>query len=935
MTPLQQFESFDEPITALLAGPPRPTASDNPRRARQDYFASLASYWGQQDSNGISRRSRLSQLRLAQLLAEIDLRVDDQTLPAAHAALLRDCLDHPLPWQREALPAATRPQLYRPRLDITRPNWRAHLPGAIVIVQGGPQGQWLDHEQSTGVVVLCSLAHGIEAFKDLQALHTELCERLDDPIQSRPMLRLFPHARDRSCAHNAERLRYEWLSDDLLEIQVQSLLDAQHGHLGHAWQAALQANLAIGSQAFDERLQSAADMSAHSSSKAALPTRYALLLEKNSPAWVQNTSVQGLTHIMQTMQELVVAIEQAGAPGIPTHQQFLEQNSLLAWTREQLRRELRQQYQLDVAPEQVKVSVTMARQIGPVLPPNLHSGYIPASSRPQVGDTIEMVSKTYSLDRLALVNIGWLDIDYWLTARVHLADGSTLVGLNAAQAKQLVRALNVGSSYPQFLQTHLIDSPAGQWRKEAYASISRARMRAEAAKARYAGHFLRDPLEQGYRWAKVLLNYPDSQWRPRVEENRISVRQLLIAGQTVQGVLLITPETPQMQRFVVYTPDAPDRRPWREYHNTRALLRALRSSAVLRQYLVERLPLAKPDDIERLLTKGGLGAQVERREITGDFQHACYLADVRAVMAAVDAGTNTRLELLGEASLHTLWVVLDLVSLVLPTPALTALAFGRAVVSSLDSLQALNNDDRIGALKHLVEAFTHTSDGINNIAGATVVRRAIRAMPPTPPLTLPPNYVVRPDVSTLRYRIDGIHVAGVYEKTSGQPGVAVYYIRDTSGSFYQVSFDGYRWRAVDPRQPDAYLKVAVKRREDGQWVVDSPVLWYDGLPDLTALFERCRMAETPTGNAVPGVDGLHQADEQLYLLAGDHAVALRAHLLAQHYHLQIPGQPNEGGTAWAILRWQDGQWRIRVRQPGRSSDWMALPDAYSVSRGSS
>ncbi|MFB4392340.1 MULTISPECIES: dermonecrotic toxin domain-containing protein [unclassified Pseudomonas] len=935
MTPLQRFESFDEPIAALLSGPPRPTTSHDPRLARQAFFADLASYWNAPGDSGASRKARLSQLRLAQLLAEIDLRIDDQTLAEPHAELLRTCLDRPLPWQREALPANTRPQLYRPRLDITRPNWRGHLPGIIVIVQGGPQGQWLIHGQAAGAVLLCSLAHGIEAFSDLQALHTELCERLDDPMQSRPMLRLFPNERDQDCAHNAERLRYEWLTEDLLDVQVQCLLDAQHGQLTRAWQAALEAGLDVGSQAFDERLRIASDMSAYASSKAALPTRYALLLEKHSPTWFKNTSVQGRTHIIQTMQELIIAIERAGAPGLPTHHQFLEQNSLLAWTREQLRRELRQRHQLDIAAEQVMVSVTMARQVGPVLLPNLPTGYIPAASRPRVGDTIEMVRKTYSLDQLALINVNWLDIDYWLTARVHLADGTTLPGLSAAQAKQLVRELNVGRSYSQFLQTHLVDSPAGQWRQEAYVGISRARMRAEAAKARYAGHFLQDPLEQGYRWAKVLLSYPDSNWRPLVEDNRLSVLQLLVTGQTAQGVLFIVPQTPQMQRFLVYAPDAPDRRPWREYRNTRALLRELRNTPALRQYLVERLPLAKPGSVERLLAKGRLGTQVECREVTGDFLQACYFAEVRAVMAAVDASTNTRLEVLGETALHTLWILLDLISLVLPTPALAALAFGRAGISSLDALEALENEDRVGALKQLVEAFTHASDGINNVTGATVMRRAIRAMPPTPPMALPPTYAARPDVSTLRYRIDGIHGPGVYEKTSGHAGLSLYYIKDTSGSYYQVSFDGYHWRAVDPRQPDAYLKVAVKRREDGQWVVDSPLLWYDGLPDLAALFEQCRMAEAPEGAPVQGIEGLRQADGLLYLLAGSHALPLRAHLLERHYHLSIPGQPQENATAWAILRWQDGQWRVRVRQPGRSSDWMMLPADYSTSRGSS
>ena len=39
--------------------------------------------------------------------------------------------------------------------------------------------------------------------------------------------------------------------------------------------------------------------------------------------------------------------------------------------------------------------------------------------------------------------------------------------------------------------------------------------------------------------------------------------------------------------------------------------------------------------------------------------------------------------------------------------------------------------------------------------------------------------------------------------------------------------------------------------------------------------------------------------------------------------------------AWAVLSRQDGQWRIRVRQPGRSSDWLTLPADYSANLGSS
>ncbi|HCV38281.1 MAG TPA: hypothetical protein DGQ94_06090, partial [Pseudomonas sp.] len=58
------------------------------------------------------------------------------------------------------------------------------------------------------------------------------------------------------------------------------------------------------------------------------------------------------------------------------------------------------------------------------------------------------------------------------------------------------------------------------------------------------------------------------------------------------------------------------------------------------------------------------------------------------------------------------------------------------------------------------------------------------------------------------------------------------------------------------------------------------------------------------------------------------------HLLADRYHLPIAQAETAGVVPWAILRWRDGQWRIRVRQAGRSSDWLALPESYSVSLGS-
>ncbi|MBK5008789.1 hypothetical protein IAE33_000649 [Pseudomonas sp. S60] len=929
---LQQFIAYDQQLADLLAPLPQPDTRLPWLEARQRYFADLAAYWLDTGVTPSTRQARLAAVLRSQLLAQINLRIGDHTLGSNHAELMKTCIELPLPWQRQHLPGPRRPQVYRPVLDISTPNWRGYLPGTFIIVEGGPEGRMPDPAKPSEYALLCSLSHGIEAFDDLAELHVELCERLDDPLQSQPLLRHMPDEGERDRVRNAERLRYEWFNDDLVQNQTQVLIDGQRARLTQVWEAAVPAGQVDWPQ-LAERLKHAADLLPLAGSQPALHTRYGLLLERNSPAWLKNASPQALTHVMQTMQELIIAIDRAAAPGILSHEQFLDQNSLSAWTHERLRAALRQRHQFDTDPLELYVSVTMARQRGPVLHPGLATGYIPAASRPQVGDTIELVGKTYRLDQLAALNVAWLDIDYWLTARVHRKDNSAVPQVTPAQIKQLVRDLNVGDTYSRYLRAHLLDSPDAQWRQQQYIAISTARMQAEAAKARYAGHYLEDVFERGYAWSRAIIDHPDSEQR-HSHGHRLSVRQCLIDSHTVMGVMLITPNTPGLQRFVVYTPDAPDRRAWREYRNARHLLRTLRAQPLLRDYLKERLPLADHAQLERGLLKGRMGPRTATPAITGDFQQARYLAEVRAALAMVDASTNTKLELIGEFSLHALWVLLDLVSLVLPNRALTPLSFGRAVISVLDMTKAYRQEDRMGVLKHLVEAFTHVNDGINSIGGSTVVRRAIRGMPPTPPVLLPPALALRIDTQKLHYRVDGIHKEGIYEQKSPYPGVTLYFIKDSAGRTYQVAFDGYRWRVVDPRQPDAYTKVPVKRREDGEWVVDSPVLWYDGLPDLRALLDGCRLAEVPLGTPA-GTPGLYLSTGQLYLLAGGHALPVRRHLLVDHYHLQLGSASAAVVHAWVILRWQGQQWRMRVRQSGRSSAWLALPQGYAVSLGSS
>lgn len=920
MTPLQRLEHLDSRISELQAQLPRLQTELPPAQMRQQLFGDLGSFWSENGPANISRQQQLQRIRLEQLHAELDLRQADNTLPAEHAALVRACLELPLPWQRQHLPTNQQPQLFRPVFNTLSPNRRVPLPGVLVVIASDAQGANALPETTNGAALLCSISHGIEAFDSLAQLHTELCERLDDPWQSLPLLSLLSPHHPVEGILLADRLRYEWCAEALTEQQTDSLIERQHACTLHAWQTAWQGVSPPALPTLEHTLRNAMDLLGPMGSRHALATRYSLLLEKHLPSWLRQAPPQALSHVMQTLQELAVAIEQGAAPGILDLQQFNQRENLISWTRSRLRERLRRDPGLDLAPERIQISVTLARQVGALLNPLQPSSYVAVANTQRHGGSIELVKRTYPLDELALMNIAWFDTDYWLTARVHDAEGNALPSLSAARVKDMVRELDVGTGYTRFVRKHLLDSLEGGWRERAHGRINKARMHAELVKAHYARHLLEDPFQRGYHWARAVLEQPNSETRSAPGLPRLSVRQLLILTHTVTGVLLINAEASHLTSLLVYAPDAPDRRPWREYHNARALLRDLRENPALRAYVIARTPLANAQQLEKLLSKGRLGPHVQRPTIKGDLLRACYRAEVQDLLARADAQTRSNRELLGHVAIDSLHLLLDLVSLVLPYPALSALAFARAAVSVIEGLEALERTDREAALHHALGAFSHTIDAIHGFAGSAVMRRALRGLPPRPPIPIPDHYVAKPDVAKLRYRTDGIHGEGIYEWVSGEPGPTRYFIRDEQGRHYNVSFDGYRWRAVEPGYPEAYLQLPVRRDTQGQWVLDSALHWHDGLPDLGQLFDDCHLGLAAPGTALD--DSLFDADGQLYLRIANWQLPVRRHLLPGHLHLQVP---TSRVPVWAVLRNVDGQWRIRVRQAGRSSDWLAMP----------
>ncbi|NER62372.1 hypothetical protein G3435_25300 [Pseudomonas sp. MAFF212428] len=328
--------------------------------------------------------------------------------------------------------------------------------------------------------------------------------------------------------------------------------------------------------------------------------------------------------------------------------------------------------------------------------------------------------------------------------------------------------------------------------------------------------------------SRPCCNTRDSRLRPTVEGHHLHVRQLLIQGSTVQGVLLITADENSLPSFVLYAPDAPDSRPWREYRNTRELLRSLRDKPALRSYVTRRLPAAQAAKTDSLLARGRIGAHVRRPLIEGDLFQAMYAAEVRALLADADAGSRSTEEANVHSVIEGFWQVLDLICLVLPNRALVPLAFGRAAIAIWDGLEALEHGDREALMRHSYSALSQLGRCLRQPRGldADAARDAQPSAQGTAAAAQAPLGQGRQWHLALPRRryLPGRRLRKALAVSGHLPVLR----SRQAGRFYHITFDGRRWRVIDPDQPNAYLQLPLKRVPHGDWYVDSGVFWHDG-----------------------------------------------------------------------------------------------------------
>lgn len=898
MQPLERLEESEREIRTILAATPQ-----GPYLKLGQWRTALRQYYNQpfRPDSQQSRRERLRTLRAGQWQAEADLRLADQTLSPALHRLVSRIVTHPSAALRHGLPRAEQAEVKAVVLSASQPYWRSQLRSCLLITAADAEGE----------VLLFSLAHGLEGFSGLPALTRELAERLDDQVQGAALLDLLPVERQLQC-RSAQTMTFATQEQDVFQHLLDAVIAHQRRALKNAWHAAAAPGPAI-------------DLHSRLGNAGSLATRYSALLDRHMPPWFRSTPLQGLTQMMQSLQELASAIELASAPGLLTLQQFQQRHSLLDYCRRTLRQRLLNDHGHELDPDRIQVSTTLIHQGGPLAIPTNPGSSVPGRSRPQAGEVLIPVRQQRTLSEFALENVGLFDVDYWLSACITHSDGRAIPWLSANYVKRLVRELSVAGSYGQFLRRHLLHSPASHWRRQAYRDISGARMRAEAIKGRYAGYFRPDREERGYRWAMNVLEHPDSSNRPAVSGQVLDVQQLLIAQATVQGVLMISPRDAQgVPSLLLYTPDAPDRKPWREFDDRRQLWQTLQQSPDLQAYFVDRLAQAAQPAARSLFANQHHQGQVQESVINADFFTQCYQAEVRHFISnAAAQGTSTG-QLDAQHLWQGIWLILDLITVLLPSKVQVPLAFARCLWSIWEGLEDLPQADTAQTLEHFYNALSHATDGLAQLGGSALMRQTLRRLPGRVPKLISPNLATQVHPGRLRYRIDGHYHEGVYEQVSEYQGLSQYYIKDQADRYYRVSFDGSRWRIQDPRQPDAYLHLPVRRNAEGQWQYDAPVHWREGLPDLPRLIADSQLA-TPL-LATPQANGLFSNAEGHYLQLGDRQLAVEPSLLANQYRLLLPEHLKGAIPTSISLRWQTPNWHIRVRQTGRASDWLPLTE---------
>lgn len=868
---------------------------------RQLYLDDLKRFWGFAKVDDRPAREWAAALHREWLAAQISLRQGDRTLSQTMAALAADVVAG----------QALRFWQCVPLVQVANARWP--LVGSFVFSRLDPRA----HPREP--VLLSTLAHGLESFESLSALHLELAERLEDERQGEPLLLALDSER-RERFLESEALTFEPLSSSVFQTLQAQLEQRQRVNLAHAWEA-VKPLLEQGSlEAVNAALAQAADLAELISSQGIRMTRYAQLLDRNMPSWMHRLSQAQRLELILAMRELAIATASAVAPGLPSITEFATPAWLRRYAREVLERELRAT-DIDLPPERILVSVTTAESAGGLVNPLNPSGSVLGRRPDQTTPTVRLSTHTRDLLQLALENVSAADWDYLLTARVHNPDGEPIAGLNGPKARALVRRANVGDRYGRHLLARLRYGPEAHWRRERHARLMKAKLRLEILRAGHRGQL--GPHGRGQAWLEAVMNYPTAAHRPLVDGLRISAWQLFIRSTPLDGVYLIGPDDPTtVQPALMYVASGPSRQRWRWFDHRSQLMAKWLSAAEQRSLILNHVALAERAAIADLLDDPRLNSHVEERLIKVDFFSNAYRSETRLVISNADAQSVSNRESNLQSTVEVALTLTEIMCVFLPVRISAVFSLTRSIFAFGQAYAALEDGQPSEVLLRAFDGFANLFEVSVALTTSPVFGKLVRRVPLGTPVPLHTHYAVKQQRTFLRYRLATDYSEDVYEAQHKDGGASEYYIHDKAGNRYQVVHDGEHWRVIDPRMPEALHKPIAHRGPAGEWQMIDEIRWRGLVPDGPALLRQIAVRPAPpVATAEPT-----EIDGKLYLRLGEQVLALRPSLVPGRYTVSIPAQQHPSGFLTVMLRRaQGGGWQAKVRQSSLSSGWFEVP----------
>lgn len=552
-------------------------------------------------------------------------------------------------------------------------------------------------------------------------------------------------------------------------------------------------------------------------------------IETNSavPDWLKRFSEADRHEWSRALRAYNQAVLDAQVPVLPDVEVFESSVASRDYARTKLRERLIADHALTIEPDDVLIH-TLRTQI---------TGLLLTSARGAAPMSAAVVTsfEQRTLTELSLSNIAFTDFRFRITAEVrHAVSGQPITALTRSYIYDLVRGLDVGKEYPRFVRSSLLTSAPGRLYAARYARVMQAQMCFDALEARMAGDFLDDGMSpagqegRGYKWVKSVIAHPvDDGNRALVEGHRIQVQKLRLNGMQLDGLLIIGTESSQaVAPVVVYTPQAPDGKCFRELNNLEELRPILLDPAYL-GYLIGMAPLKHQRDVRNALVNNWRTLIIDTRPYTGNFLEAAYEAHINRVIEKVDEQTNTT----AEVDWQSAWEIIRIAgeAALIFTPFRIALP-----MAAIRSTYAVAQGLRDAAEGNAKEAGSYFLEAVLLLLDMIPFSKISKAKPPKIRPAQPKHFIdkytgvinfdLKPALpqlpSGLKLRTDGFY-NGVHELVSNGKS-SFYLVR--KGRAYPVEPDlsNHVWRMIDLRYPAASNKTPMFPDEQNVWRYHPP-----------------------------------------------------------------------------------------------------------------